>query len=179
MFSSLALSPSSLLTFLLGKLFGLILGKDQLLGKWAFFSPKKLIIFSGKASLAHIAFSSASKKFQLSNLEFELFSMCLDSLLTPHACKCYRPGWMRFGATWSREGVPVHGRRVELDDLYCPFQPNHSRILQALHSLTGAGQRDPWQRTLEVWINLLCYHCSPSKLGLSGDIPEVSVRLEM
>lgn len=142
----------------------MILGKDQLLGKWAFFSSKKRIIFSGKASLAHLAFSSASKKSQLSILEFELFSMCLDSLLTPHSCKCYRPGWMRFGATWSREGVPVHGRRVELDDLYCPFQPNHSRTLQALHSLTGAGQGDPWQRALEVWINLLCYHCSPSKI---------------
>lgn len=72
-FSSLALPPSSLLTFLLGKLFGLILGKDQLLGKWAFFPQNKLIAFSGKASLAHTDFFSPSKKSQLSLLEFELF----------------------------------------------------------------------------------------------------------
>lgn len=57
------------------------------------------------------------------------------------------------------KGVPVHGRKVELDDLYCPFQP------KPFQDSTSSPLFN-WNRStaLEAWINLLCYHCSPSEI---------------
>lgn len=60
-----------------------------------------------------------------------------------------------------------------------PSNPNHSRILQALHSLLEQVKeipdKEPWKSGSICFVIIVLQ----VKLGLSGEIPEVSVRLEM
>lgn len=69
---------SSLLTFLLGKLFGLILGKDQLLGKWAFF-PQKTYFFRQSLSGSYSFLLSFQKNLSFLSCNLSCFLLALIS----------------------------------------------------------------------------------------------------
>lgn len=100
------------------------LGERSAVRQMGIFSPKQTYCFF-RQSL------SGSYRFFLSFQKIPAFSLGIWAVFLRALIPCWHsiPAsvtgqvGMRFGAAWSRKGVPVHGRRVELDDLYCPFQP--------------------------------------------------------